>query len=350
MSLPCTAAAARPGEIADRPPNRAGGTSMLDGEGAILIFGLERSGTSWLAKIFDSHPDVLCRYEPDGPFPGELPSICLDEDRNKYLGSAREYLRELAGRGYLGVGEPLPFLPKSYRDPAAALLRKTVLYGFGALRHAVGVPVWLYRLPFPDFIRPGKRSSVRLVLKSIRLGRARLYAEAWPKCRVVVIVRHPCGQVESQARGAVLGKYGLPGANVALARSPLAESIGLRVDALDQLSPIELMAWRWAFWNQVMLDDFGRTGRGRIVRYEDLAADPQRIARDLCRFAGLPWHPQTERFIEWSTSRDRSDRYFQVMRDPATAAGRWRNALPAEDQDRVLGMAGRAQVGALFPQ
>src|ERR1700757_2925244 len=32
---------------------------------SILILGSPRSGTSWLAKIVDSHPDVLFRHEPD---------------------------------------------------------------------------------------------------------------------------------------------------------------------------------------------------------------------------------------------------------------------------------------------
>jgi hypothetical protein len=32
---------------------------------AILVLGFPRSGTTWLAKIFDSHPSILYRHEPD---------------------------------------------------------------------------------------------------------------------------------------------------------------------------------------------------------------------------------------------------------------------------------------------
>ena len=36
----------------------------------ILVVGAPRSGTTWLAKIIDSHPDVLYRHEPDETLPG----------------------------------------------------------------------------------------------------------------------------------------------------------------------------------------------------------------------------------------------------------------------------------------
>lgn len=39
--------------------------SDIPTERIVLILGAPRSGTSWLAKMFDSHPDVLYRHEPD---------------------------------------------------------------------------------------------------------------------------------------------------------------------------------------------------------------------------------------------------------------------------------------------
>jgi hypothetical protein len=37
----------------------------VPGHHGILVFGLPRSGTTWLGKIFDSHPETLYRHEPD---------------------------------------------------------------------------------------------------------------------------------------------------------------------------------------------------------------------------------------------------------------------------------------------
>jgi hypothetical protein len=33
-----------------------------------MILGAPRSGTTWLGKIFDSHPRVLYRHEPDSVY------------------------------------------------------------------------------------------------------------------------------------------------------------------------------------------------------------------------------------------------------------------------------------------
>ena len=47
----------------------AGSTADRLAATAILIVGAPRSGTTWLAKILDSHPDVLYRHEPDEVVP-----------------------------------------------------------------------------------------------------------------------------------------------------------------------------------------------------------------------------------------------------------------------------------------
>ena len=336
---------------AAQPLANTGADGSRDGDGTVVIFGLPRSGTTWLAKIFDSHPDVLCRYEPDRLFRGEeLPGICLDDDRRQYVETARRYLRQLADSGFLGIAGPLPFLPKRYRSPPAAALRIGLLYAFGAVRHLVGAPDWLKRLGLPDLVRSGQQDVVRTVIKSVSLGRARLFAEAWLRCRIVVIMRHPCGQVESEMRGVTLGKFTRRGLSTKMTRSARAAAMGLKVEDPDRLSQAEQLAWHWAFWNQIMLEDFGGSSRAKVVRYEDLAAEPLRVTRELFDFAGLSWHSQTEEFIDWSTSRDQSERYFQVVRDPDAAASKWRSGLSAEDQERILGIARRVPAGMAFAQ
>lgn len=329
------------------PRGAAQGTA-LDGSGVVLIFGLSRSGTSWLGKIFDSHPDVLYRNEPDLIVRDErLPNVVLDEDSGPYRELAREFLcRLIDGRSLKAAGPP-PYLPKNYRSPVAELLRRGILLGLGAVEHGVASAQWLQRIAIPDFVRRTAQAP-RVVVKSVSNGRASLFAEVWPQSRIVVILRHPCGQIESEARGVALGKFERRGTNLALAQSRRAEKMGLRLDSVDELSPIEQFAWRWAFWNQLLLDQFGGASRAKIVLYDDLAADPHGVTRELFSFAGLSWHPQTAAFLDSSTSKDGSRHYFGVMREAATAANRWRDRLSEEDKNRILGIARQVPVGGLF--
>ena len=57
-----TCASSRGGWVAI---SAVGCTEAMTLRAPILLFGMPRSGTTWLGKIFDSHPLVLYRHEPD---------------------------------------------------------------------------------------------------------------------------------------------------------------------------------------------------------------------------------------------------------------------------------------------
>ena len=52
--------------------------------------------------------------------------------------------------------------------------------------------------------------------------------------------------------------------------------------------PLDLTARQWARSNEIMLRDFAYLQRSRLVRYEDLSAEPANIVDDLLRFVDLP--------------------------------------------------------------
>src|ERR1700712_3636289 len=89
----------------------------------ILVMGAPRSGTTWLAKIIDSHPDVLYRHEPDAMLPGPspltpeaLPGLLADWAADQSLRSAAKQ----------------PFFAKSWQPGWARWLRTLLAFGTGA--------------------------------------------------------------------------------------------------------------------------------------------------------------------------------------------------------------------------
>jgi len=330
----------------------AGAAAPLAGRNVLFVLGAPRSGTTWLAKIFDSHPDVLYRHEPDTVLREErLPVLCRPEEVARYRDTARAYLDRLLDIRTLKSAGSLPVFAKRYHGPLAQQVRAGIVFGLRLAEQAPGLGKWAKRVAIPDLLdRSGGGPAPLIVVKSVSSrGRARLFVEALPGCRIVFIVRHPCGQVASMVRGVKLGKFEK--------RVPLDEILateqavrhGLTRERFDALSPVEQYAWHWAVLNQKALDDLAGVPGVKIVRYEDLGAEPVRTAQELFGFAGLSWDPQTASFMEKSTTYSGPDRYFQVTKNSIAAMNKWRTELSPDDQRQILEIAKQTAVGRLFP-
>ena len=138
-------------------------------ERVVLLFGLPRSGTTWLAKVFDSHPDVLYRHEPDTVRRGDhLPDWPDEFPDPTALAAARAYLDLLFTARTLKTSGSRPFFRKSYHGPLAHALRTTLIHG---LRAADGISRGRFparALPIPDLIGGKDLARITLVLKSVR--------------------------------------------------------------------------------------------------------------------------------------------------------------------------------------
>lgn len=318
--------------------------------GMILVFGLPRTGTSWLGKIFDSHPGTLYRHEPDKRVQTEgvpmlLPAARLDERREE----VETFLSRVLSNRVPAVTAKLPAFPKSYRSPGRQLLRSGIALAAKALPAGLA-----RRVQVPDLIDP-RSPRPRLVWKSISsVGRLGALGRALPGSRGILIVRHPCGQIASILRGYAAGRFGdnrLPSEQYrvlqALAESAPGRAYGLTVDALRGMHPTGRMAWRWVLFLEQALADIAGLPGWRVARYEDLCEQPAEGARELFEFAGLEWHPQTEAFLRDSTQGE-DDHYFAVRKDPRRSAGKWRQELAAEDARRILDVIARSPVGRLY--
>ncbi|MDE2007953.1 MAG: sulfotransferase [Rhodospirillales bacterium] len=303
--------------------------------GPILVLGTARSGTTWLAKIFDSHPQTIYRHEPDAVLRDDgLPWLCPEDEDPVLDAEAARYLRRMARSATLKTRGPEPDFRKSYRGPAARALRRGLSFGLRGLS-ALGVaPRALGRFPLPDFGAGAARTVVKTVSAHGRAGPLGRAVGAAGGC-ALFILRDPRAQVASVLRGVAAGRFLADFEFDWMAATRQGRRHGLTADGLAAMPAIEQFAWHWTICNEQILDGLGHAPHVRIVRYDALRADPVGEARALFAFTGLDWHPRSEAFVLRSTAHAGPAGYYQVFRDASGADNTWKSDLGPADRARI---------------
>lgn len=318
-------------------------------DATVLLFGMPRSGTTWLGKLFDSHPSTLYRHEPDSWNKlADIPLLASAGDARTLAGKVREFDASLADISALKVCGKTPVFPKTYMSTPHFLIYQA---GIRAAQLAGRLGVDLPVVGTSRRLEPG----CRLVWKSIEsIGRFGLMLESLPNARGVLLIRHPCGYVASVLRGELQQRFqdnrGASedyGILEMLLGTALAKERNLSIEYLRSLTPEERLAWRWVLFNDKALRDVRDSERCRVVRYEDLCADPMRQIQQTFEFIGLDWSAQTETFIGQSTGQDDSA-YYSIFKDPKKAAEKWLRELDQKQAARIIDVVTGTAPGSLF--
>ncbi len=330
------------------PPAALG---WLPNDRLVLLLGAPRSGTSWAAKVFDSQPSVLYRHEPDISLrANDFPFILERAEVPLHLDAARRYLTALLDvRSIKAVGSR-PRFPKTYGSSWLMPLRDAAIAG---LRVAETVPQFrglVRSVAVPDLLDQRARRDIHVVLKSVSSGgRARLFAEAVPGCRVVFLLRHPGGQVTSMMRGAELGKFDAEGSGPDLLGCEVGRRYGFTPERYAALPLLDKFVWNWVLFNEKVMEDLADVPTARIARHQDLVSDPVGGFAELLAFAGLAWTNQTEAFIRRSTTSNVGSGYYNILRNSADTLEGWRTRLPQADQDRMRSILRETAIGSRWP-
>jgi len=338
-----------PGDSSPQPASQPRESVSGRGSRLILIMGNARSGTSWLSKIFDSHPEVVYRHEPDSDRTTDaFPFLVELGDFERHQSAAAEYLESLCDtRTIRSVGRP-PFFDKSYLSPVGKNARIGLI---SALKLMARAPVFgskFESVNAPDLFK-NSGLQPRYVLKSvISLGRAGLYQRALPNGRLVFIIRHPCGVVASQMRGMKLGKLTHETPFKTICASSVGRRHDLSVEYLSSLTVEEQLAWIWVAMNEKAFEELRDAENAMVVTHEALCMEPVDTSRSMFDFCDLPWSGQTEGFLRQSESLDRKPDYFDVKRNPRQEVEKWKQELPQPVIDRVLGVLNRSSLTELY--
>jgi len=310
----------------------------------IVIFGMPRSGTSWLGKMFDSHPDVQYLHEPELARPSALPVFANTDP--EALALAGEELARWQGARDIRTNGTRPIFRKRFESRARYALRTAQIYAGKALgrisrRFAHAGPV----------VAPFSGDPPYRVVKTINLlGRAQVIMQIAPDLRALHLLRHPGGYIASVLRGLPL--FGEAAARSALSydaivRSPLGREEGLTPERLEAMAPVERLAWKWLAFNDAAYLVFESSSRAVIVRYEDVAKAPRESMKDLFTRLELPWDGAVDAFIATSTQGRGDEGYYVVKRDPEKAAQRWRDEITDRDRRLIEDICSRRPVGRM---
>jgi LPS sulfotransferase NodH len=285
----------------------------------ILVLGSPRSGTTWLAKIIDSHPDILYRHEPD-----EIRAPRADLDPASQIA---EWIAERR----LPVSGPRPFFRKSWRSPPIGVARMALAGGLKITSRLPLVGEVLMHSNLPDMIAANQRTNVRALIKLVNWS-GMSAALALPDSRSLLLLRHPCGQVDSLLRGASEPKWEAHDDWVEAAGC--AALHGVDLPTFRALADPAKYAWAWRAFNEAALEGLESLPNAKLVIYENLCMQTETVVRDIFSFVGLTWNAQTAKFLAASTKQQEAD-YFSVFRNSAAMIDRWRTRMAPDVQAQV---------------
>ena len=251
---------------------------------SILLMGMPRSGTSWLSQIFDSHPSVRFKLSP--LFSYRFKNIVGKESTQK------EWI-DFLHKVYNTEDE---FMDQAYR------------------RRAGEYPIFENKDENPRF----------LAIKDTRYHNlARKMLQIIPDVKIIYIVRNPCGAIYSWLTAP---KEFPKGAD------PWKE---WRSGACRKTAPEEF--WGFDDWKVVtsiymkLQEEYSR--QIRIIQYEDLVDDVERITKELFKFIGLKIKKQTYKFLIESQSFYHPNEYA-VYKDPGVKH-KWKKGLDKKIVEKI---------------
>jgi hypothetical protein len=315
----------------------------------VIISGLPRSGTTWIGKLFDSHPRTIYRHEPDSVKRLEWLPLIVENDYYKYETGLRDFVCRLPAIRNPKVAASLPVFAKEFMPPTRRILVKYLLHLVKALA-AVGLKV-----DVPYFCIPNQDSDYVLVWKTVesstRLG---LYAETLFNKQIISIFRHPCGIISSRLRGERLNKFGGYSSaddydlfNVLLQTS-LGLRSGLSLNQIKAMDPVERLAWLTIASMEKAYEDIEGQPDCQMVIYEDLCTRPYKTLSQLFEFCGLDLNPQTWKFLDLSISKTNQN-YYSIFKHPLDSAYKWKKELHVRDQKLICKYLQHSRLAQLWP-
>lgn len=266
------------------------------GREKILVTGMPRSGTTWLARLLATAPgSALAGREPMNP-----------RGRQWALAGTLDGWARLTAPS----GRQQRALSRAYRGLSPSVYSR------------YGLHQWRAPLPWS-----------RLIMKDPFAMLSTTTVHAHTGARPVLIHRHP---------GAMLVSYRRMGWQPDIAElAPLMQQFravepaaaALVAPLPDDADPngVAAMAWFWSSLYAMAITDVQQIAGGLVVAHERIATDEQ-YCREVHRHLGVPWSDGADaEFAREASQSIDPEKLHNFNRRPADAAVAWRAGLPETD-------------------
>ena len=321
-------------------------------ENLIFILGCQRSGTTWLANLFDANPEVLLFMEPfsipydifpEFPEPSyflnqsspdldhflqtELPARlmrykALVSQKSLYDPSWFRWERKLLKAGY----KRKRYLP--------GRLKKN-LHGFQLLN--------LNRMDdnFPIYSK--NRQPAIWAIKELRLaGKIPVLLSAFPQARFLVIIRHPAATVHSILSWFQRGRLGelhreletyLEKIEVQSVAAPYKHLIAHCRQG--NLSHKVALYWRISY--ETLCNQLSQQPKTCFLVYEQLASQPKATIEKTFIKLKIPWSTSVEQYLSHSTKKNADQTTaITTVRNSAAYYRSWIEEISEKTRQEVL--------------
>jgi hypothetical protein len=266
----------------------------------ILVAGLARSGTTWVATVLSRTPRVRYLHEPF--------------NATNVAGAASLSYRYLPGDA--ADAEFDAHCPKAFSGRVEG-------------PYLLGNRVWprnkLSRWPGRTLV---KDVDVCLALERVQVLRAP---------RIVIVVRHPCAVAASWSR------LGFPVDGILDRIRAQPRLMQERLGAFEHLFAERRGFWQgmgllWGVCHRIMVEQLRRNPDWKLVRHEDFCLAPEERFRELYHALGLRWTSATDEFLRESGTLD-SGKPYVPHRVTERESEKWRSELTEEQASDVVGFA-----------
>jgi hypothetical protein len=284
----------------------------------IFILGCERSGSTWLANIFDSHPEVELLMEPFADYANIFPgfpgrNVYLDEGSVDYVNIVKAKYDQLNAVKYPLFYKPGRSIYWKYLDKPIVKQHRIISRLLGKKISNKYLQYQLLNLntsTMPVTKLPWKNKSPHYeVTKELRLNfKIGYLSKTFPNAVYIVIIRHPGAQITSITEllnNGNLGelKRGLESFVEKIKKYDRFKKYLDLLNVIDWENDFEnkLIIW-WLINYEVLIDDLSvKRLNYKIISHEELSENTFNNIEILLKFCDLKFDEQVKTYINASS-------------------------------------------------